>query len=127
MRAAKTGLQKTANNLEMNKQVMTLLSIIMEQNYFQYNKQCYKPQKGTAMGSPLSEYLAEIYIQEIEETDVKHWLESKEIICYKRYVDDIFRLYNESKTNEILILDKNNKINKHKQNWTQRNRKRSNF
>jgi hypothetical protein len=44
----------------------------MEQNYFQYNKQCYKPKKGIAMGSPLSGYLAEIYIQEIEETDVKH-------------------------------------------------------
>jgi len=90
--AAKTGLQKTANSLEMNKQVMILLSIIMEQNCFQYNKQCYKPQKGTAMGSPLSGYLAEIYIQEIEETDVKQWLESKEIIYYKRYVDDIFIL-----------------------------------
>jgi len=49
----------------------------MEQNYFQYNKQYYKPQKGIAIGSPLSGYLAEIYIQEIEETDVKHWLESK--------------------------------------------------
>ena len=84
LRAAKTGLQKTANGLEMNKQVMILLSIIMEQNYFQYNKQCYKPQKGIAMGSPLSGYLAEIYIQGIEETDVKQWLESKEIIYYKR-------------------------------------------
>ena len=90
--AAKTVLQKTANILEMNKQVMIILSIIMEQNYFQYNKQCYKPQKEIAMGSPLSGYLAEIYIQEIEETDVKQWLESKEIIYYKRYVDDIFIL-----------------------------------
>ena len=106
LRAAKTGLQKTANSLEMNKQIMILLSIIMEQNYFQYNKQCYKPKKGIAMGSPLSGYLAEIYIQEIEETDVKHWLESKEIIYYKRYVDDIFIIYNQSKTNEIQILIK---------------------
>jgi len=99
----------------MNKQIMILLSIIMEQNYFQYNKQCYKPKKGTAMGSPLSGYLAEIYIQEIEETNVKHWLESKEIIYYKRYVDDIFILYNKSKTNEIQICNKINKINKHLQ------------
>jgi len=67
------------------------------------------------MGSPLSGYLAEIYIQEIEETDVKQWLENKEIIYYKRYVDDIFILYNQSKTNEIQILDKINKINKHLQ------------
>jgi len=51
----------------------------------------------------------------MEETDVKHWLENKEIIYYKRYVDDIFILYNQSKTNEIQILDKINKINKHLQ------------
>ena len=87
----------------------------MEQNYFQYNKQYYKPQKGIAIGSPLSRYLAEIYIQEIEETDVKQWLESKEIIYYERYVDDIFILYKESKTNEIQIFNKINKINKHLQ------------
>jgi len=111
--AAKTVLQKTANILEMNKQVMIILSIIMEQNYFKYYKQYYKPQKGIAMGSPLSGYLAEIYIQEIEETVVKQWLESKEIIYYKRYVDDIFILYNQSKTNEIQIFNKINKINKH--------------
>jgi hypothetical protein len=115
LRAAKTGLKKTANSLQINKQVMILLSIIMEQNYFQYNKQCYKPQKGIAMVSPVSGYLAEIYIQKIEETDVKHWLESKEIIYYKRYVDDIFILYNQSKTNEMQILDKINKISKHLQ------------
>ena len=87
----------------------------MEQNYFQYNKQCYKPKKGIAMGSRLSGYLAEIYTQEIEETNVKHWLESKEIIYYKRHVDDILILYNKSKTNEIQISNEINKINKHLQ------------
>ena len=51
LRAAKISLQKLANILEMNKQIMVLLSIIMEQNYFQYNKQCYNPKKGIAMGS----------------------------------------------------------------------------
>ena len=46
------------------------------------------------------------------ETDVKHWLESKELIYYKRYVDDIFIQHNQSKTNEIQIFNKINKINK---------------
>ena len=83
-----------------------LLSAIMEQNYFQYNKQCYKSQNGIAMGSPISGYLAEIYIQGIEETNIKHWLESKEIIYYKRYVDDIFILYNQNNSIEQQISNK---------------------
>jgi len=98
-----------------NKQIIMLLSTIMEQNYFQYNKQCYKPENGIAMGSPLSGYLAEIYIQEIEETYVKHWIDSKEIIYYRRYVDDIFILYNQNKTNEQQIFNRINKIDKHLQ------------
>jgi len=113
LKAAKTWLQKTVNNPETNKQTMMFLSKIMEQNYFQYNKQCYKPQNGIAMGSPLSGYLAEIYIQEIEETYVKHWIDSKEIIYCRRFVDGIFILYNQNKTNEQQILNRINKIDKH--------------
>jgi len=112
LRTAKTLLRKTDNNPEINKQIMMLLSTIMEQNYFQYNKQCYKPQNGTAMGSPISGYLAEIYIQGIEETHIKHWIESKEIIYYKRCMDDIFILYNQNKTNEQQIFNRLNKIDK---------------
>jgi len=106
LRAAKTWLQKTVNNSETNKQTMMLLSTIMEQNYFQYNKQCYKPQNGIAMGSPLSGYLAEIYSQGIEETYVKHWIDSKETIYCRKYVEDIFILYNQNKTNEQQISNR---------------------
>jgi hypothetical protein len=38
----------------------------MEQNYFQYNDQFYKPDKGIAMGSPISGTIAEVYLQWIE-------------------------------------------------------------
>jgi len=44
---------------------------------------------GIAIGSPISGMTAEIYFQHIEELHIKHWIESKEIIYYKRYVDDI--------------------------------------
>ena len=150
---------KTDKNPEINKQVMMLLSKIMEQNYFQYIKKCYKPQKGIAMGSPISGYLAEIYTQGIEETHIKHWIESKEIIYYRRYLrdtplsakvgtsfadrrrplcrpkpcravapldyyyyrrylDDIFILYNQNKTNEQQIFNRINRISKHLQTKT---------
>jgi hypothetical protein len=37
-------------------------------------------------------------------TLVKHWLDSKEIIIYKRYVDDILIMYDQRKTDEHMIL-----------------------
>jgi hypothetical protein len=40
------------------------------------------------MGSHISSTLAEIYLQYLEETYMKHYLENKKIKYYKRYVDD---------------------------------------
>jgi hypothetical protein len=44
------------SNTEINvkKQSVTLLREILNQNYFQFDKQCYKPHKGIAMASPIS-------------------------------------------------------------------------
>jgi len=61
LQAAKFWLQKSSNNVGMNKQILTLLKTVMEQNYFQYNNQFYKPDKGIAMGSPISGTIAEVY------------------------------------------------------------------
>jgi len=41
---------------------------------------------------------------------IKHWLDSKEIVFYKRYVDDIVILYDQQKRNEHTILQKINEI-----------------
>jgi len=56
----------------------------MKQNYFQYNERVFQPDKGIAMGFPISSTMAEVYLQYIEETYIKQWLESKEIVYYKR-------------------------------------------
>ena len=67
------------------------------------------------MGSPLSSTMAEVYLQYIEETYIKQWLDSKKIIYYKRYVDDILIVYDQSKTNEQIILYLINNIDKNLQ------------
>ena len=51
---------------DTKKQIIQLLKVIIEQNYFQYNNQYFKPEKGIAMGSPISGTLAEIYLQLIK-------------------------------------------------------------
>jgi hypothetical protein len=54
-----------------------------------YAKTCFiRP-----LTTPISGTLAEIYLQLIEELYIKHWIESQEIVYYKRYVDDILIIF----------------------------------
>jgi hypothetical protein len=62
------------------------------------------------MGSPLSSTLAEIYLQYLEETYMKHRLENKKITYYKRYVDDIIIIFDKNKIDEDTI---HNNIDEH--------------
>jgi len=86
-------------------QILQLLETILKQNYFQYNNQLFHPEKGIAMGSPISSTMEEIYIQFLEELYVKQWLDSRQTLYYKRHVDDILIIYNQNKTNEQDILN----------------------
>jgi len=45
------------------------------------------------MGSPLSGTLAELFLQYLEKFYIKHWINSREIYFYTRYVDDILVIY----------------------------------
>jgi hypothetical protein len=86
-------LQKQRHNSKFIEQTIHLLKTILKQKYFQYGDQYYQPTKGIAMGSPISSTVAEIYLQNLEDTYLQHSLEDREILYYKRYVDDIFIVY----------------------------------
>jgi hypothetical protein len=62
------------------------------------------------MGSPISSTIADIYLQYFEETLVKHWMETKEIIYYKQYVDDVLITFNQTTTKEATITAHMNKV-----------------
>jgi hypothetical protein len=104
-------LDRNNINKKIKKQIIQLLNTIIEQNYFQYNNQLFRPENGIAMGSPISGTLAEIYLQQIEELYIKHWIESQEIIYYKRYVDDIIIIFDQHGINEATITSIMNNIN----------------
>jgi hypothetical protein len=61
------------------------------------------------MGAPTSAILAEIYIQNMEHTQIYDILIKQHIIAYFRYIDDILIVYDSKKTN---IDDTINKFNK---------------
>jgi hypothetical protein len=64
------------------------------------------------MGSPISSTFAEKYLQYLEEIYIKLWIESKEIIMYKRYMDDILIIYDLTTIDEIAVYDTVNNTDK---------------
>jgi hypothetical protein len=85
------------------------MNTILEQNYFQYDQKYYKQTDGLAMGAPTLAILAEIYIQNMEHTQIYDILKKQHIIAYFRYVNDILIIYHIKKTN---INDTINEFNK---------------
>ena len=49
------------------------------------------------MGSAISSLIAEIFLQNYEDTNVKQFLESKSIVFYVRYVDGILIIFDKTK------------------------------
>jgi hypothetical protein len=72
----KTQLLKN-NDIHTTNQIITLLKIILKQDYFPFQGQIYQPDKGVAMGSPVSGTMTEIFLKHLENDHIKHLIESK--------------------------------------------------
>jgi len=98
-------LSRNNNDQVIIDQTLHLLKTTLGQNYFQHNNQFYQLDKGITMGSPISSTLAEIYLQYLEEEYIKHCLEHKDIVYYRRYVDDLLIIYDQSRIKVDKILN----------------------
>ena len=78
--------------------IIKLLENIINQNYFSFQDQTYQTDKAVAMGSPISGTMAEIFLQQLENTHVKHLIEAKLLFFYIMYVDDILVIYDSTLT-----------------------------
>ena len=68
--------------------IMDLLNLCLTSTYFQYNGKHYKQLHGAAMRSPVSVVVAEIVMQNIEESALSTCRQT--IPLWLRYVDDTF-------------------------------------
>jgi hypothetical protein len=96
------------NEEQITTQILMLLESVLQQNYFSFQN-TYQPQKGVSMESPISNTVAEIFLQYLESTHLKHILESKEIVFYTRYVGDILMIHNTKYTTPETIHQHINK------------------
>jgi hypothetical protein len=98
------------NNTQITKQIINLLEIILKQNYFSFQNNIYQPEKGVSMGSPISRTIAEIFLQHTENTHIKQIMDTKNIIYYIKYVDDILLIYDTKCINSHIIHEYINQI-----------------
>ena len=94
--------EKTAN-LSISKEELTeLFHTATSMTHFQFDGKLFDQIDGVSMGSPLAPALANLFMSHHE----KSWLESdegKNVLYYKRYVDDIFCIVeNENESLEFL-------------------------
>lgn len=75
-----------------------LVKFTTDNNYFEYKNEYYKLTEGLPMGAPISPLLAEIYMNRYDTIicrDLTKW--KSKILCYFRYVDDVYLVWVGSK------------------------------
>ena len=75
-------------------ELITLLSLCLNQNYFKFNNTYYTQNTGLPMGSPLSPLIADIFMDNLETYFLKTPISKKHIIFWFRYVDDVLVGFN---------------------------------
>ena len=80
-------------------QIIKLLQICLRTTYFLYQGQYYEQKDGTAMGSPVSLVVADIYMEHIDEIAISS---PPHPIRFWRYVDDTFCFLNKSSVEDVL-------------------------
>jgi hypothetical protein len=80
---AKKLLNKNCVDGHITRHIMSILKMTMNQNYFRYEGKFYKPTSGVTTGSHLSSNIAEIFLQDLEQSGLKHLLEGKRIVYYE--------------------------------------------
>jgi len=72
--------------------MVALVFLVLEQNFFQFNDTCYSQTAGLAMGSCLSPLLTEVFMSSVEQS-MESYPAFQKNLFFKRYVDDIFCIF----------------------------------
>jgi len=90
--------------------MITFLEVTLQQNYFSFCNNVYQPKMGVSMGSLISNTVAEIFLQDLENTYLKQILDAQNITFCARHVNDILLIYNIKHTTPEKIHSHINKV-----------------
>jgi hypothetical protein len=72
--------------------IIEALTIVLKNNYIQFNGKTYLQINGTAMGQSCAVVFANVFVYEIEADMVNRRLNDKSLLQYGRFIDDVFAL-----------------------------------
>ena len=78
---------------EISKVLNKMLQWVVQNNIFNYGNKTYLQVDGVATGSPVAPSIANLFMAAIESQTVNKWVQRKNILLYKRYIDDIFMVF----------------------------------
>ena len=76
--------------------LVDLIKIVLENNYFEFNGKCYKQIIGCAMGSTVSPEVSDIRMYQITQQIMTQFKHANKVIFHGRYRDDGFLIFNGS-------------------------------
>jgi hypothetical protein len=91
------------------KHILTLVQVVLGQNYFRHENELFQQIEGLAMGAPTSSLLSEVFLQSLEHNSIYNILVENKIVAYFRYVDDILIVHDNQETDiaHMLLLFNN--------------------
>jgi hypothetical protein len=89
-------------------ELITLMRILLKQNYFNLLNTKFLQTSGLAMGAPTSSIFSELFLQFMEHTALYDILTQNQVLGYFRYVDDILLVYDAPSTNIDTVLNQFN-------------------
>jgi hypothetical protein len=112
----------------MQNEVLDLVNVTINQNYFKINHTYWKQEDGTPMGSPISSILGEIFLQKLERKFYTNIKENRHIRFFARYIDDVLIIYDSATTTaESFLEDHNAMHSKMKHNMETKNNQQINY
>lgn len=89
--------------------ILALLNLCLSQNFFKFNDKFYQQPDGLAMGSSLSPFLADVFMDFLENNNILS-VNNPEVLHWFRYVDDCLVFLNCDEIQAQQLLDKINII-----------------
>lgn len=74
-------------------QIIEIIKVALNQNFFTISDNIYEFKDGLPMGSSLSPFLSNIYMDKIEKQLLSNKTYKNKIKLWKRYVDDVFCIW----------------------------------
>jgi hypothetical protein len=87
-----------------HEEIIELVNVTINQNYFKINNTYWQQQNGTLMGSSVSNVPAEIFLQELENKFYPNIINTRHIQYIAKYDDDVLIIYNTATITAETIL-----------------------